>query len=220
MFGDIVRHFKYETLSEEDKTQNKYLYSIKGVAEHTESGETLVIYQAMYAPFKIYARPLEVFLSEVDRSKYPEIKQKYRFEKHDLQIFKQKGKTMDLKEYQKLAMRTNDGGCRHRLKKALYYSYHSNYDFGGVVNACLGLSGEVGELNDMVKKSVFHGHALEESAVKKELGDILWYVALFCDSFGFDIEEIATMNIDKLKERYPEGFSEYASQHRKEYENE
>ena len=56
--------------------------------------------------------------------------------------------------------------------------------------------------------------------VKKEIGDVMWYLAMICDSFGFDIEEIAKMNIDKLKERYPEGFSEYASQHRKEYEHE
>lgn len=82
--GDIVRHFKYETLSEEEKKQNKYIYRIVGFAEHTETGEKLVIYQAMYPPFNTYARPLEMFFSKVDRNKYPDIKQEYRLEKIDL----------------------------------------------------------------------------------------------------------------------------------------
>lgn len=82
--GDIVRHFKYETLSEEEKKQNKYIYRIVEFAEHTETGEKLVIYQAMYPPFNTYARPLEMFFSKVDRNKYPDIKQEYRLEKIDL----------------------------------------------------------------------------------------------------------------------------------------
>lgn len=82
--GDIVRHFKWETLSEEERKQNKYLYCIKDVAEHTETGELLIIYQAMYSPFKTYARPSAMFLSEVDHKKYPDIKQRYIFEKHDI----------------------------------------------------------------------------------------------------------------------------------------
>ena len=72
----------------------------------------------------------------------------------------------------------------------------------------------------MVKKAIFHGHTLEIEDLKKEIGDVMWYLALICDSFGVDIEEIARMNIDKLIERYPDGFSEYASQHRKEYSHE
>lgn len=84
-FGDIVRHFKWEIISEEERRQNKYLYCIKNIAEHTETGERLVIYQAMYSPFQTYARPLEMFCEEVDHKKYPDIKQKYRFEKCDIQ---------------------------------------------------------------------------------------------------------------------------------------
>ena len=78
--GDIVRHFKYELNTDEEKTMNKYLYQIKDIAEHTETGELLVIYQALYHPFKTYARPMKMFLEEVDYDKYPNIKQKYRFE--------------------------------------------------------------------------------------------------------------------------------------------
>lgn len=82
--GDIVRHFKWETISEEERRQNKYLYCIKDIAEHTETGDTLIIYQAMYSPFKTYARPANMFISKVDHKKYPNIKQEYRFVRHDI----------------------------------------------------------------------------------------------------------------------------------------
>ena len=79
--GDIVKHFKRETRAEEELCSNKYLYKIIDVAEHTETKEKLMIYMALYDDFGIYARPLEMFLSEVDREKYSNIKQRYRFEK-------------------------------------------------------------------------------------------------------------------------------------------
>ena len=82
--GDIVRHFKYETLSIEDKKLNKYLYCIKDFAEHTETKESMVVYQALYSPFKVYVRPAEMFFSKVDTDKYPDIKQEFRFCKHSL----------------------------------------------------------------------------------------------------------------------------------------
>lgn len=77
--GDIVRHFKKETLK--DPTDYRYIYEIVGIAEHTETGEELVIYKALYGDRKVCARPHDMFISEVDREKYPNIKQKYRFEK-------------------------------------------------------------------------------------------------------------------------------------------
>ncbi len=124
---------------------------------------------------------------------------------------------MNLLNYQNMAMRTNDKKNTERLMKC-WKRCSPNTDIGGIVNASFGLSGEVGELNDMIKKWMFHGHDLSLDDVKKELGDCLWYIAMMCESFGFSMEEVAQKNINKLIERYPEGFSEHASQHRKEYE--
>ena len=73
--GDIVQHFKREVLF--DKNNQLYLYKILEIAEHTETGEKLVIYQALYDSdamgihFGVFARPFDMFMSEVDRDKYP-----------------------------------------------------------------------------------------------------------------------------------------------------
>ena len=76
--GDIVQHFKRECVSADT---SEYLYKIIAFATHTETEEKLVIYQALYAPFKIYARPYDMFMGKVGREKYPDIRQNYRFEK-------------------------------------------------------------------------------------------------------------------------------------------
>ena len=79
--GDIVQHFKREWVSADT---SEYLYKVLAFAQHTENGEKLVIYQGLYAPFKTCARPYETFMGEVDREKYPDIRQQYRFEKVQL----------------------------------------------------------------------------------------------------------------------------------------
>lgn len=70
----------------------------------------------------------------------------------------------------------------------------------------IGLSGEAGEVADLIKKGVFHKHGVDQEALKKELGDVLWYVAGLCTTLGITLEEVMTLNIEKLKARYPEGF--------------
>ncbi len=79
--GTIVRHFKRETIR--NPGINDYLYEIVGLAEHTESKENMMIYRALYGNRKLYARPLDMFMSEVDHNKYPSIQQKYRFENNE-----------------------------------------------------------------------------------------------------------------------------------------
>lgn len=75
--GDIVCHFKRHML--EDPGMD-YLYQIVGIATHSETRERLMVYRALYGEKGLYVRPLAMFLSEVDTEKYPEAKQKYRFE--------------------------------------------------------------------------------------------------------------------------------------------
>ena len=119
-------------------------------------------------------------------------------------------------EYQKLAMRTNDGMSSARLEHLLRFYRQDDITIGDLLNGCLGLSGEVGELLDEVKKWLFHEKPLDEDHLKKELGDVFWYGALFCYAMDWDLDEILQMNIDKLKARYPEGFSPDRSNHRAE----
>ncbi len=120
---------------------------------------------------------------------------------------------MNPNEYQKLAMRTNDHKMTERLLKE---RPGYNVDLGGLMNGCLGLVGEAGELADLVKKVYFHDKPLDEVHAKKELGDVCWYIALICDSFGWNLEDVMQLNIDKLKARYPEGFDTERANNRKE----
>ena len=85
-----------------------------------------------------------------------------------------------------------------------------------LLNSALGLCGESGEVADLLKKYHFQGHNLDLDHVAKELGDIAWYLAVGAYSIGYDLEKILQMNVDKLKARYPDGFSTDRSLHRAE----
>ena len=85
-----------------------------------------------------------------------------------------------------------------------------------IVNGVLGLCGESGECADIIKKHKFQGHELDKRHLAKELGDVAWYLAVSAYAIGYDLESIMMMNVDKLKKRYPDGFSPKLSQHRKE----
>ena len=85
-------------------------------------------------------------------------------------------------------------------------------------HALHGMVSEVGELHGIYQKAYQgHGTRIEtEEHRKKELGDLLWFVAEYCTANGWELEEIMQMNIDKLKARFPEGFNPEQSLHRKE----
>lgn len=77
----------------------------------------------------------------------------------------------------------------------------------GLNCAAMGLAGEAGEVCDLIKKVQHHRAPLDEAKLRKELGDVLWYIAHACNVMGWDLEDIARLNVEKLRARYPSGFS-------------
>ena len=108
---------------------------------------------------------------------------------------------MTINEYQKLAMTT------------------LNPDLGKkdvLINGVMGLCGEAGEVIDIVKKHLAQGYELDREKLIKELGDVAWYLAETETALDVSLDEVCSRNIDKLRKRYPEGFSAEYSIHRKE----
>ena len=110
---------------------------------------------------------------------------------------------MTVGEYQRLAMTT----LNPKLDKK-----------DVLINGVMGLCGESGEAIDIVKKWLAQGHELDREKLAKELGDIAWYLAETATALGMDLEGIFRANIEKLKKRYPEGFSAERSIHREKEE--
>ena len=108
---------------------------------------------------------------------------------------------MTINEYQKLAMTT----------------LNSELDKKDVlINGVMGLCGESGEVIDIVKKHLAQGHELDKEKIIKELGDVAWYMAEIATVLDVELEDVLVQNIEKLKKRYPEGFSVEKSIHRNE----
>lgn len=84
----------------------------------------------------------------------------------------------------------------------------------GLALWALGIVGEAGEVADHVKKVLGHGHAMDRDKLVKELGDVLWYLAALSNHIGVPLNEVATANVDKLRERYPDGFNQERSRNR------
>ena len=110
---------------------------------------------------------------------------------------------MNAKYYQQLASRT--------INKQLY-------DYELEQHALHGMVGEIGELHSLYQKS-YQGHDFDEEHAKKELGDLLWFIAEYCTASGWDMGEIMQMNISKLINRYPDGFKSEHSLNRSEGDN-
>lgn len=105
---------------------------------------------------------------------------------------------MNMTDYQALAARTINPEQPDKEK---------------LINFVFGLAGETGETIDLLKKIIFHGHDLETNRDKLalELGDCLWYITGIATAAGINLDDIAKRNIEKLKARYPDGFSEERS---------
>jgi NTP pyrophosphatase (non-canonical NTP hydrolase) len=99
---------------------------------------------------------------------------------------------MTINEYQKLAMTT----LNPELDKK-----------DVLINGVMGLCGESGEVIDIVKRHLAQGHELDREKIIKELGDVAWYMAEIATVLDVELEEVLVQNIEKLKKRYPEGFS-------------
>ena len=106
---------------------------------------------------------------------------------------------MTLNEYQELAARTINKSLSEDEREA---------------HALFGLASETGELLGLYQKSL-QGHEFNDEHMLKECGDILWMLAELMTTCGYSLDEVAQMNIDKLKARYPDGFDTEHSLHRK-----
>ena len=102
------------------------------------------------------------------------------------------GATMNFKEYQDNAIKTAKAG---------------DFKFN-LTHAAMGLAGEAGEFTDCIKKYAIYGQSLDSINAAEELGDVLWFVALACNTLGISMEFIADQNIAKLQKRYPEKYSD------------
>jgi len=76
-----------------------------------------------------------------------------------------------------------------------------------ITNAALGLTGEAGEVAEIVKKAMFQGHSLNREKIAEELGDVMFYVAYMADTIGMTLDQIMSQNVTKRRNRYPDGFS-------------
>jgi NTP pyrophosphatase (non-canonical NTP hydrolase) len=88
-----------------------------------------------------------------------------------------------------------------------------------LITAAMGICAEGGEFTEIVKKCVFQGKPMDEHTVyhlKRELGDIMWYVAQGCIALDVPLEDVIWMNIEKLESRYPNGFEKFRSENRQE----
>lgn len=108
-------------------------------------------------------------------------------------LAKTKGVIMELRDYQFLANRTaKDLGFRD-----------------GLIHAALGVTGEAGEFADAVKRVAIYEGVPDRVNMIEELGDLLWYIAYACEVLGEPLEIVARDNIEKLKKRYPETYSDF-----------
>jgi len=112
-----------------------------------------------------------------------------------------KGQPMTDQEYVKNAVKTENTDFDGILSRA------QSIRMLRATHAVFGLQTEAAEITDLFKKHIFYGKPLDENKVYEEIGDLAWYIALLCDTMGFDLEKLKASNIAKLQARYPNKFS-------------
>lgn len=113
-------------------------------------------------------------------------------------------KFADYMEKQKLSLREYQELCKKTAKR-FDDKDKEIADWG------LGVAGEAGDLAGCIKKTFFHGNDQREG-IRENIGDTMWYLAMICNFFDWDLEEVLGENIEKLKQRYPQGFTGEAAQ--------
>ena len=131
-------------------------------------------------------------------------------------------KQVDTQKYTEFvdAVTSNESKSSESFSVRLRELYSEGLPVERLLTAAVGMSAESGEFTEIVKKMIVQGKPVNEENVfhlKRELGDIMWYVAQACMALDTDFNEIIEMNVDKLKSRYPGGeFDVHCSENRKE----
>ena len=129
---------------------------------------------------------------------------------------------VDFEKYKEFVNAVTSMESKHNdvFFERLAYLKEKNFPTERLLTAAVGMSAEAGEFTEVVKKIVFQGKEPTEENLfhlKRELGDIMWYVMQACMGLNISLEEIVEMNVEKLSARYPEGaFDVYFSENRKE----
>ena len=110
-----------------------------------------------------------------------------------------------LNRYQMEALRTASIYADPILEKSVFTLGLAG-ESAEALELAIRMSMKSGRLSDIVKKEIGHGHDEDRDKMKKELGDLLWYIATLSNSYGYTLSEIATANVEKLRARYPSGF--------------
>lgn len=113
---------------------------------------------------------------------------------------------MNPNQYQRLAVRTD---CDESDARERGYTLDKTHP--GLRHGVAGSLTEVGEIQDAIKRHIYYGQELDKTNLFEELGDCLWYIALICNSMGFELHDVMRANISKLRSRYPEKFDKVLS---------
>ena len=130
--------------------------------------------------------------------------------------------TVDFEKYTEFvdAVTSNESKSSESFSVRLRELYSEGLPVERLLTAAVGMSAESGEFTEIVKKMIFQGKPVNEENLfhlKRELGDVMWYVAQACMALDTSFDEIVEMNVEKLKKRYPGGeFDVHKSENRKE----